>query len=194
MDDLITVTGVVGSDPRHSITASGLEITSFRLASTRRVFDRGTQTWIDNGTNWYTVSTFRRLAQNVAFAVRKGEHIIVSGRFKLRAWETAEKHGTAAEIEADAVGHDLNWCVTRSARVEAPGGHGTQTEAERSDEASDRAGDEAGPGTEAWQRTEANLDADGDGDADADADTDTDTGSGADADMDASLRAFALAD
>lgn len=122
MDDLITVTGVVGSDPRHSITSSGLEITSFRLASTRRVFDRSSQTWVDSSTNWYTVSTFRRLAQNVAVAVRKGEHVIVTGRFKLRAWETAEKHGIAAEIEADAVGHDLTWCVTRPARLESVGG------------------------------------------------------------------------
>ena len=36
MTDLVTVTGVVGSDPRHTVTAAGLAITNFRLASTRR--------------------------------------------------------------------------------------------------------------------------------------------------------------
>ena len=37
MTDTITVTGVVGSDPRVHVTSQGLTITSFRLASTRTV-------------------------------------------------------------------------------------------------------------------------------------------------------------
>jgi single-strand DNA-binding protein len=56
MTDSITVTGVVGSDPRLHVTAQGLAITSFRLASTRRYFDRVKSTWEDGETNWYTVS------------------------------------------------------------------------------------------------------------------------------------------
>ena len=63
MTDSITVTGVVGSDPRVHVTTQGLAITSFRLASTRRYFDRAKGTWEDGETNWYTVSGFRQLAQ-----------------------------------------------------------------------------------------------------------------------------------
>jgi single-strand DNA-binding protein len=47
MTDSITVTGVVGSDPRLHVTTQGLAITSFRLASTRRYFDRVKSTWED---------------------------------------------------------------------------------------------------------------------------------------------------
>jgi len=109
MTDLITVTGVVGSDPRHTVTNQGLAITSFRLASTRRYFDRAKGSWEDGETNWFTVATFRNLAVNAARSLRKGERVVVRGRLRLRAWDTGEKSGLAVEIEADAVGHDLTW-------------------------------------------------------------------------------------
>lgn len=127
MTDSITVTGVVGSDPRLHVTTQGLAITSFRLASTRRYFDRAKGSWEDGETNWYTVSAFRQLAHNAAASVAKGERVVVHGRLRLRAWENGEKSGTAIEIEADAIGHDLTWGTTsltkvRLARESADGG------------------------------------------------------------------------
>jgi len=47
MTDAITVTGLVATTPRHLVTSEGLPITSFRLASTQRRYDRGAQKWID---------------------------------------------------------------------------------------------------------------------------------------------------
>ena len=117
MTDIITVTGVVGTDPKHHVTAGGLAITSFRLASTRRVFDREKGAWEDGETNWYTVSTFRQLALNASLSIRKGERLIIRGRLRLRAWETGERSGTAVEIEADSIGHDLAWCVSTYSKV-----------------------------------------------------------------------------
>ena len=117
MTDNITITGVVGTDPHHHVTGQGLPITSFRLASTRRYFDRAKGSWEDGETNWYTVSAFRQLASNASQSIRKGERVVVSGRLRLRAWETGEKSGTAVEIEADAIGHDLAWGVTSYTKV-----------------------------------------------------------------------------
>ena len=117
MTDSITVTGVVGSDPRLHVTTQGLAITSFRLASTRRYFDRAKGTWEDGDTNWYTISGFRQLAHNTVVSVRKGERVVVHGRLRLRAWESGEKSGTAIEIEADSIGHDLAWGTTNLTKV-----------------------------------------------------------------------------
>ncbi|MBM7504991.1 single-stranded DNA-binding protein [Agromyces aurantiacus] len=116
MTDLITVTGVVGNDPRHTVTPAGLPITNFRLASTRRYFDRSTGQWTDGETNWYTVSTFRQLALNAAESIRKGQRVVVHGRLRVRAWQTEEKSGTAIEIEAESLGHDLTWGVAQYAK------------------------------------------------------------------------------
>ena len=117
MTDSITVTGVVGSDPRVHVTTQGLAITSFRLASTRRYFDRAKGTWEDGETNWYTVSGFRQLAHNTTASVRRGDRVVVQGRLRLRAWESGEKSGTAIEIEADSIGHDLAWGTTTLTKV-----------------------------------------------------------------------------
>lgn len=109
MTDTITLTGLVATVPHHLVTGEGLPITSFRLASTQRRFDRSRNMWVDTGTNWYTVTAFRQLAMNTNSSLRKGERVIVSGRLRMRDWTTGERAGTTMEIDADAIGHDLSW-------------------------------------------------------------------------------------
>lgn len=125
MTDTITLTGVVGSDPRHHVTNQGLAITSFRFASRHRYFDRAKGAWEDGETNWYTVSAFRQLAVNTSLSVRKGERLVVRGRLRQREWNNGTKSGTSVEIEADSIGHDLSWCVTTYGRLEKPRSTGT---------------------------------------------------------------------
>ncbi|BDZ56233.1 single-stranded DNA-binding protein [Agromyces marinus] len=117
MTDHVTVVGVVGSDPRHTVTSTGLSITNFRLASTRRYFDRERGAWADGETNWFTVATFRQLALNASQSLRKGHRVIVHGRLKVRSWDTGERSGTAIEIDADSIGHDLAWGVSAYAKT-----------------------------------------------------------------------------
>lgn len=116
MSDTMTITGIVAEDPRHTVKPGGLAITSFRLASGQRRFDRPTQSWVDGETNWYTVSAFRHLAFNLARSLHKGDHVLVTGRLRIRNWENGERRGTAVELEADTVGHDLFWCTTTAVR------------------------------------------------------------------------------
>jgi single-strand DNA-binding protein len=149
MTDLVTVTGFVGSDPRHNITDAGLAITNFRLATTRRYFDRAKGEWADGETNWYSVAAFRQLAVNAAASVSKGDRVVVHGRLRVRPWETGEKSGTAVEIDADAIGHDLSWgrsVVTRTAPTRSVDG------GEESPAAADGERVTTSPGADAWAR------------------------------------------
>jgi len=116
MSDAIAITGIVATEPRHLVTDSQLPITSFRLASTQRRYDRAKQEWVDGETNWYTVTVFRQLAVNVAGSVRKGERVIVNGRLRIRDWTNGEKTGTTVDVEADSIGHDLLWGTTSFTR------------------------------------------------------------------------------
>ncbi len=109
MTELVTISGLVATTPRHLITQDGLPITSFRLASSHRRFDREQNKWIDGETNWFTITGFRQLAINLSTSVQKGERVIVSGRLKIRDWDNGERAGTSVEVEAEHVGHDLFW-------------------------------------------------------------------------------------
>lgn len=109
MTDTITLTGLVATTPRHLVTSEGLPITSFRLASTQRRYDRGAQKWIDGDTNWYTITAFRQLAINLVGSVVKGQRVVVSGKLRVRDWESGDRAGTTVEVDADAIGHDLAW-------------------------------------------------------------------------------------
>jgi single-strand DNA-binding protein len=109
MSDSITVTGLIATTPRHVVTSEGLPITSFRLASSQRRYDRASEKWVDASTNWYTVTAFRQLAINAVPSLAKGDRVVVSGRLRVRDWQNDDRTGTNVEIEAESIGHDLFW-------------------------------------------------------------------------------------
>lgn len=117
MSESFTVSGLVATTPRHLVTQEGLPITSFRLASSKRRFDRTKKIWVDGETNWFTINSFRQLAINSASSISKGDRIVVSGRLKVRDWDNGERSGTSVEIEADSLGHDLVWGTTQFSRT-----------------------------------------------------------------------------
>lgn len=105
----ITLIGNVANDPEHRTTGTGATIASFRLACTSRYYDRAQNAWVDKETSFYTVSAFRGLGDHVLRSVHRGDRVVVAGRLQLRKWETETSSGTAADVEADAIGHDLRW-------------------------------------------------------------------------------------
>jgi single-strand DNA-binding protein len=132
MTDNITLTGLVATVPRVITTSEGLAITSFRLASSQRRFDKSTEKWMDGETNWYTITTFRQLATNAAVSVKKGERIVVTGKLRIRDWQAGEKSGTNVDVEAESLGHDLSWGTAAFSRS---AGNPTQTADPQANEA-----------------------------------------------------------
>lgn len=110
--DTITITGNVATPPELKRTSTGVAITTFRVASAQRRYDREVGAWVDAGTNWYTVSVFRTLADHAYRSLQKGDRVILAGRLRLREWDNGTRRGTAIEIDADAIGHDLLWGTT----------------------------------------------------------------------------------
>ncbi|MDG2496717.1 MAG: single-stranded DNA-binding protein [Aquiluna sp.] len=117
MADSFTVVGLVATTPRNIITSDGLPVTSFRLASSARRFDKQTSQWIDADTNWFSVVAFRQLAENTNNSICKGDRVLVSGRLKVRDWDNGERTGTTVEVEAEAIGHDLLFGTSTFERV-----------------------------------------------------------------------------
>lgn len=103
----IAVMGNVATSVQGKDTSAG-RVASFRLASNVRRFDRTRGIWYDAETNYFTVTCWRQLAENVLSSLSKGDPVVVSGRIHVRAWKNAEREGITVEIEAGAVGHDMS--------------------------------------------------------------------------------------
>jgi single-strand DNA-binding protein len=120
MPDFITLTGLIATPIKALTTSEGLAITSFRLASHQRRFDRAQNKWVDSETNWYSVTAFRQLATNAALSVHQGDRIVVTGKMHIREWESNGKKGITAEVDAEAIGHDLSWGTAAFSRNMGP--------------------------------------------------------------------------
>jgi len=99
----IEVEGNVGNDPELRYTADGTAVCSFSLACNKSKPD-GKGGWIDEGTTWFRVTTWREAAERTAEWVRKGCHLFVIGRFTSRTWESQEgEKRTSLDVNADVI-------------------------------------------------------------------------------------------
>lgn len=109
MNTSICVVGTVATAPKTLRTSAGTAMCSFRLASTERRFNRTDGTWSAGDTNWFTVTTFRTLAEHAAASFSVGDRIIVNGRLRVKRWQHEGNTRLNVEIDAEALGHDLRW-------------------------------------------------------------------------------------
>ncbi|WP_406211703.1 single-stranded DNA-binding protein [Streptomyces decoyicus] len=110
-DTMVTLVGNAATAVEHRQTTAGVTVARFRLAATSRRWDKAQERWTDGGTSFYTVRSWRALADNVAASVAVGEPLVVQGRLRLREGEQSPERGGqrwfSAEVDAVAIGHDL---------------------------------------------------------------------------------------
>jgi single-strand DNA-binding protein len=111
----MTLTGYVTAEPKLGFTkANRTPVTRIRVGSTPRRLDRETGEWRDGETSYYSVTCWRKLAENVTGSLRKGDMVLVRGKFRTRTWIDDKQHTRVElEIEADSVGHDLSFGWSR---------------------------------------------------------------------------------
>jgi single-strand DNA-binding protein len=119
MNDIqVTLRGNVASDPRHVRFDDGNTLTSFRLASNPRYFDRDRGEWVDRETTYVTVICRKAMASNAAASVRKGHPMVVTGKLRERFWSSSNgRSGQSLEIDAATLGHDLSYGTSEFVRI-----------------------------------------------------------------------------
>jgi single-stranded DNA-binding protein len=113
----VTLRGNVATEPRYVRFDDGNTLTSFRLASTARRYDRERQEWVDRSTTYVNVTCRRAMATNAANSVRKGQPLLVTGKLTERHWSTNGRSGQTLEIHAEGIGHDLTYGTSQFARM-----------------------------------------------------------------------------
>ncbi|MEV1170313.1 single-stranded DNA-binding protein [Nonomuraea sp. NPDC049784] len=110
MNDIyITLTGNVAAEPRQYSFEDGSKVTSLKVFSSHRYFDKKTGQWVDGDRMCFTVRCWRALGDNVAGSIRAGHPVVISGKLRIREFGPEGDRRFVPEIEASAVGHDLRW-------------------------------------------------------------------------------------
>ncbi|MFC1967833.1 single-stranded DNA-binding protein [Chloroflexota bacterium] len=96
------IIGNVGTDPEMRFTPNGNPVTSFRIATTRSyVAPEGER---KQETEWFTVVTWNRLAENCNQFLAKGRRAYIEGRLRTRTWEGQDgQKRSSMEIVANKV-------------------------------------------------------------------------------------------
>ena len=121
----LTLVGNLTADPELRFTPSAQAVANFTVASTARFLDRQTNEWKDGDTVFIRCSVWRQYAENVAESLTKGTRVIVTGKLKVRQYETREGgKGTSVECEVDEVGPALKNATAKVNRIARSDGFG----------------------------------------------------------------------
>jgi single-strand DNA-binding protein len=82
----VELIGRLGAEPETKFLPSGSQVTSIRLATTRRWLDKQTNERKEE-TEWHRVVFFAKLAEIVSQYVKKGSLIRVEGRIRTHKWQ-----------------------------------------------------------------------------------------------------------
>jgi single-strand DNA-binding protein len=95
------VLGNLTRDPELKSLPSGVQVTTFSLATNRVYSDKeGTK---QESTEYHNIVVFGRQAETVAQYLRKGSSALVEGRLQTRSWEQEGQKRYRTEIVADRV-------------------------------------------------------------------------------------------
>ncbi len=116
----VSFVGNLTSDPRFVSPDSGTARATFSIAVNEGQGD-------DEKTHFINVTAFGTLAENIDDSLKKGQRVVVIGRFNTYAKEVEidgeGKTLTMLSITASAVGPDLRWATAEVTKV-APKGKG----------------------------------------------------------------------
>ena len=84
----VMVIGNLGADPEMRYTADGKALTSFRVAASRNY--NGPDGERREETEWFSVVTWQKLAEQCSQFLQKGRRVYVEGRLRTRSWDTPE--------------------------------------------------------------------------------------------------------
>lgn len=119
----ITMQATVITDVELRTSEAGRPWCSFRVAANERIQNRITGEWSDGESTYLTVKCWGRLAENVATCVSRGQPVVITGRLNQRHYtrEADGRHvtGSALEVSARAIGHDLSKGASSFQRTKA---------------------------------------------------------------------------
>jgi single-strand DNA-binding protein len=115
----IVVTGILGADPQIRFLDSGQAMCTFSVADTPRKFNKQTNKWENQDTNWFRCIAWGSLAENVSESFVKGDSVILVGKITTRKWVDREgANRVDQQVVADECGPGLSRATAKQQRAE----------------------------------------------------------------------------
>jgi single-strand DNA-binding protein len=116
----VILVGHLGQDAETRFTPSGVPVTSFSVATSRRWKDQQTNDWKEE-TNWSNVVVWQ--AESLATYLTKGKQVYVEGRLQTRSYDDKDNK-KVYRTEVVAFASDVILLGSGAGRVEEEGGGG----------------------------------------------------------------------
>ena len=114
----LSVVGYVASEPQFRRVGNGIPKLTMKVAWTTRRIDSATGEWVDGNTSFVRVTCWRRLAENLATCLRKGEPVMLRGRLDVRPFTGKDGiRRVSVDVDASYLGYDLTRGVAGFRRV-----------------------------------------------------------------------------
>ena len=84
----VQLLGHLGNDPEFTTFEGGLKKSTFQMATTERYRNKEGE-WTDS-TQWHRVVAWGRLAEDINRYLKKGHHVMITGRLTHRSYETID--------------------------------------------------------------------------------------------------------
>lgn len=81
----VMVIGNLGADPEMRYMSDGTAMTSFRVAASRNF--TGSDGERREETEWFSIVTWKKLAEQCSQYLQKGRKVFVEGRLRTRSWD-----------------------------------------------------------------------------------------------------------
>ena len=119
----VTIIGNITRDPELRYTSNGNALCKLGIAvNTRR---KDGDEWVDGDPQFYDVTVWGEMGENIAESVTKGTRVIVAGKLQYRTWEADDgSKRSAVDIVAEEVAPSLRWATATVTRTEKKGSGG----------------------------------------------------------------------
>lgn len=121
----VTIIGTTTAPAELRFTPAGMAVCNFSLAVNPRRFDKQSNEWREQPTQWYRCAVWRDAAENAAETLaEKGVRLIVVGTLNPREYEKDGVKRMSLDVDVEEMGPSLRWASASINRAQRGAGNG----------------------------------------------------------------------
>ncbi|ASR75921.1 ssDNA binding protein [Mycobacterium phage Aziz] len=127
---IVTIEGTLTADPDLRFTQSSTAVANLNIACNTRRKNPQTDQWEDGDTTFVRGTVWKKLAENVADSLKKGDRVLAQGTLKQNNFE--DKQGnkrSTLELEITDIGASLRFATATTERSSGGNGGGGRQQA-----------------------------------------------------------------